>query len=87
MPTSIGDWFLFKEKEVKKLRKQKNLKLIAATGVTIFSLFAAVTGAFAWFTSLLDFSNSVDGFNVFHDRLPSFNTFRSDTSLTDSVIF
>ncbi len=59
--------FCLRRKEVKKLRKQKNLKLIAATGVTIFSLFAAVTGAFAWFTSLLDFKNSVDGFNVFHD--------------------
>lgn len=67
MPTSIGDWFLFKEKEVKKLRKQKNLKLIAATGVTIFSLFAAVTGAFAWFTSINSARNNVDGFGVYYD--------------------
>lgn len=52
---------------MKKLRKQKNLKLIAATGVTIFSLFAAVTGAFAWFTSINSARNNVGGFGVFHD--------------------
>lgn len=52
---------------MKKLRKQKNLKLIAATGVTIFSLFAAVTGAFAWFTSINSARNNVDGFGVYYD--------------------
>lgn len=43
---------------------KKSKKIIAATSVTIFSLFAFVTGAYAWFTSMMKYQSGVDGFKV-----------------------
>ena len=43
---------------------RKNTKIIAATAMTIFSLFAATVGAFAWFTSKLTQANDADQFKV-----------------------
>ena len=40
------------------------MKIIAATAMTIFSLFAATVGAFAWFTSKLTQANDADQFKV-----------------------
>ena len=46
----------------------KNLKIIAATAVTIFSLFAAATGAYAWFTAHLDEATHTNQFGVYDDN-------------------
>jgi hypothetical protein len=46
----------------------KNVKIIAATAMTIFSLFAAVTGAFAWFTSHINEASRGTDFGVYHDN-------------------
>ena len=43
---------------------RKNMKIIAATAMTIFSLFATTVGVFAWFTSKLTQANEADQFNV-----------------------
>ena len=51
---------------MKRISK-KNMKIIAATAMTIFSLFAAVSGAFAWFTAHLDESAHGDEFGVYSD--------------------
>ena len=51
---------------MKRISK-KNLKIIAATAVTIFSLFAATTGVFAWFTAHLDQATHGTDFGVYHD--------------------
>ena len=43
---------------------RKNMKIIAATAMTIFSLFAATVGAFAWFAGRLQQANQTDDFKV-----------------------
>lgn len=43
---------------------KKNLKIIAATAMTIFSLFAATVGAFAWFTGTLTKNQESNEFKV-----------------------
>ena len=45
----------------------KNLKIVAATMMAIFSLFTCFTGAFAWFTATRQANNASDDFKV--DRL------------------
>ena len=52
---------------MKKVLKAKSMKIVAATAMTIFSLFAAVAGVFAWFTSKLSESASAPDFGVYHD--------------------
>ena len=52
---------------MKKLLGKKNLKIIAATAMTIFSLFAAMTGVFAWFTSKMNEAANGDEFAIYHD--------------------
>ncbi len=42
----------------------KNLKIIAATSMTIFSLFVAFSGAFAWFVSARQLASGADTFEV-----------------------
>ena len=54
------------KKGIAKLGK-KNLKIIAATAMSIFSLFAAVTGVFAWFTSKLTAASHSDEFGIYSD--------------------
>ena len=46
---------------------RKNMKIIAATAMTIFSLFAATIGAFAWFTSKLTSANNATSFDIYYD--------------------
>ena len=43
---------------------RKNMKIIAATAMTIFSLFAVTVGAFAWFVANLQQANNADQFSV-----------------------
>ena len=47
-----------------KANKRKSLKIIAATTMTVFSLFVAITGAFAWFVSKLNESSTGDSFEI-----------------------
>lgn len=47
-----------------KIIGKKNLKIIAATAMTIFSLFAATLGAFAWFAGKVQDSKNADEFTV-----------------------
>ena len=47
-----------------KIIGTKNLKIIAATAMTIFSLFAATLGAFAWFAGKVQDSKNADEFTV-----------------------
>ena len=44
--------------------KSTNMKIIAATAMTIFSLFAATIGVFAWFTGRVSESKNADEFEV-----------------------
>lgn len=46
---------------------KKSIKLVATTGMAIFSLFATFTGAFAWFTSINNARNNASGFGVSYD--------------------
>ena len=41
-----------------------NMKIIAATAMTVFSLFAATVGVFAWFTGKIQDSKNADEFEV-----------------------
>ena len=41
-----------------------NMKIIAATAMTVFSLFAATIGVFAWFTGKIQDSKNADEFEV-----------------------
>ena len=47
-----------------KSLSRRNLKIVAATAMTVFSLFAATVGAFAWFTGKLQQANQADDFKV-----------------------
>lgn len=47
-----------------KIIGKKNLKIIAATAMTIFSLFAATLGAFAWFAGKVQDAKNADEFIV-----------------------
>ena len=42
----------------------KNMKIIAATAMTVFSLFAATLGVFAWFTGKIQDQKTADEFAV-----------------------
>ena len=46
----------------------KNIKIIAATSMVIFSLFASFSAAFAWFSSVNTIDNSTTGFGVNYDE-------------------
>lgn len=59
--------FLFKGRMKKKLLGRKNLNIIAATSLSIFSLLAVFTGAYAWFVSKLNQSPESASFNIYHD--------------------
>ena len=61
-----GSWDFYL-KAMKKVLGKKNLKIIAATAMTIFSLFAAVAGVFAWFTSHLNESAQGTDFGIYND--------------------
>lgn len=50
-----------------KIIGKKNLKIIAATAMTIFSLFAATLGAFAWFVGKIQDSKNAEDFIIYHD--------------------
>ena len=43
---------------------RKNMKIVAATAMTIFSLFAALSGVYAWFVSKMNEANDLDIFEV-----------------------
>ena len=47
-----------------KSASKRNLKIVAATAMTIFSLFAATVGAFAWFTGKIQEAGQADEFSV-----------------------
>ena len=47
-----------------KTVSKRNLKIVAATAMTIFSLFAATVGAFAWFTGKIQQAHEADEFSV-----------------------
>ena len=49
---------------MKKRKNNKNLKIIAATLVTIFSLFVCFAGTFAWFNVQRYANNGTSGFEV-----------------------
>ena len=49
---------------VKTKTGQKPLKIIAATSMTIFSLFACFMGTFAWFNAVRAQNSQTDGFSV-----------------------
>ena len=48
----------------KRIANKKMTKIIAATSMTIFSLFAMVMGTFAWFSTVKEVSNSGANINV-----------------------
>ena len=50
-----------------RILTKRNKKVIAAAALTIFSLFVAMTGAFAWFASKMNLSNTGTDFSVHHD--------------------
>ncbi len=50
-----------------KRAEKKNMKIIAATSMVLFSLFAAFSGVVAWFTSVHNVNNEANGFVVAHD--------------------
>ena len=52
-----------------KSLSRRNLKIVAATAMTVFSLFAATVGAFAWFTSKLSAANNGTEFSVYTDDI------------------
>lgn len=52
---------------MKKVLGKKNLKIIAASAMTIFSLFAVVTGAYSWFVSKMTFSQTGSNFGIYYD--------------------
>ena len=43
---------------------RNNLKIVAATAMTIFSLFAAAAGAYAWFTSHLQENSQMEEMEI-----------------------
>ena len=49
----------------KGIKGSKNLKIIAATSMAIFSLLTTFTAAFAWFTSLHELNNEYEDFDVY----------------------
>lgn len=50
-----------------RILTKRNKKVIAAAALTIFSLFVAMTGAFAWFASKMNLSSTGSDFSVHHD--------------------
>ena len=52
---------------MKRVLGKKNLKIIAASAMTIFSLFAVVTGAYSWFVSKMTFSQTGSNFGIYYD--------------------
>lgn len=56
--------FLFKGLMKKRLLGRKNLNIIAATSMTIFTLLAVFTGVYAWFVAKLNDSKSGELFDV-----------------------
>ena len=74
------------KKVVVKVGK-KNLKIIAATAMSIFSLFAATVGAFAWFTGKIQESNQADQFSVMvnNGRLKNIYFHKSTSKTIDDV--
>ena len=60
LPRKKGNWVFIQMGSGKK-----QLKIIAATSMTIFSLLTCFMGAYAWFNSASQKSSDADGFNVY----------------------
>ena len=52
---------------MKKRKTKTNLRILAATAMSIFTLFVAVAGTFTWFLSKLTASGLGSNFAVFHN--------------------
>jgi len=66
---------------------RKNLKILAATAMSIFSLFAATVGAFAWFTGKIQEAGQADEFAVMvnNGRLKNIYFHKSTSTTIDDV--
>jgi len=72
---------------MKKGISKTNLKIIAATAMSIFTLFAATVGAFAWFTGKIQEANQADEFSVMvnNGRLKNIYFHKSTSKTIDDV--
>lgn len=62
LPRKKGNWVFIQMGSGKK-----QLKIIAATSMTIFSLLTCFMGAYAWFNSASQQSSDADGFTIYAD--------------------